>query len=308
MKTICCRLCGSHDVSKIDHIPKNLLNKVYKKEYGIDISDDVKEDMHLFHCQNCDLKFFDPCQTGGQNFYASLQKFEWYYKSDKYEYDYVSNKLITTGDEVLEIGCGTGEFSKRLRCKNYVGLEFNQEAVKMGKWYGRNIKNQSVEDHAKENENRYDVVCSFQVLEHTTDPKSFIESCIKVLKPGGTLIITTPSENSWIQYKQDFCLNMPPHHVTKWTDRCLYNVAKLFGVKHVDIHHEPLDSFHISWYFNSLFVFQLNSLLKIKHSLLKRKRHWIPNLIANALSKVFGRALPDAFKPHGHTVISVYKK
>jgi 2-polyprenyl-3-methyl-5-hydroxy-6-metoxy-1,4-benzoquinol methylase len=303
-----CILCGSQHISKIDHIPKNLLNKAYVKEYGIDVLDDIKEDMHLIHCHVCDIKFFDPCQTGGQSFYTSLQKFEWYYKSDKYEYEYVSSKLIKTNDNVLEIGCGTGTFSNRIRSSNYVGLEFSENAVRLGRWYGRNIKQQSIEDHAKENENQYDVVCSFQVLEHTSDPKSFIESCIKVLKPGGTLIITTPSEDSWIQYKQDFCLNMPPHHVTKWTDKCLINISKLFGVKHVDIHHEPLDFFHISWYFNSLFVFQLNSLLKIKHSLLKRKRHWIPHFIANALSKVFGRTLPDAFKPHGHTVISVYKK
>ncbi len=308
MNTENCVLCGSSNTSKIDHIPKSLLNKAYLKEYDINVLKDIKEDMHLMHCQNCDLKFFTPCQTGGQEFYKDLQKFDWYYKSDKYEYEYVSNTLIHTDDEVLEIGCGTGTFSNRIRCKNYVGLEFSENAVNLGKWYGRNIKQQSIEDHAKENENRYDVVCSFQVLEHTSDPKSFIESCIKVLKPGGTLIITTPSEDSWIQYKQDFCLNMPPHHVTKWTDKCLKNISKLFGVKHVDIHHEPLDFFHISWYFNSLFVYRLNSLLKIKHSLLKSKRHLVQHFIANALSKVLGKELPDAFKPHGHTVISVYKK
>lgn len=303
-----CVLCESSDTIKIDYIPKNLLSRAYRKEYNIDIGDDIKEDMHLMHCQNCDLKFFHPCQTGGQSFYTQLQKFDWYYKDEKYEYDHVSNIHIKTTDKVLEIGCGKGAFKDRIKCSDYVGLEFSESAVRQGRHKGRNIRCESIEDHSENNKEKYDVVCSFQVLEHTTNPKSFIECCLKVLKPGGTLILTTPSEDSWLQYKQDFCLNMPPHHVSKWTDRCLINISKIYGIKHVEIHHEPLDSFHIPWYFNSLFVFQVNKLLNIKHSLLKTKRHWISNLFANTISKILGNSIPDAFKGHGHTVISVYKK
>lgn len=38
----------------------------------------------------------------------------------------------------------------------------------------------------------YDVVISSEVIEHLYNPKSFLKNTHKILKPGGTLILTTP--------------------------------------------------------------------------------------------------------------------
>lgn len=302
-----CPLCGSIHTVSVDYISKEQLRKVYLKEYQTDISADVKTDMHLYHCTSCDLKYFEPCYTGSQNFYEDLQKFDWYYKDDKYEYDHVLS-WIKKNDAVLEVGCGKGAFSNLLKTKNYTGIEFSDNARNIGRFFGRNIITESIEHHADNNPEKYDVVCSFQVIEHTSNPRSFIEGCIKTLKPGGTLILTTPSEDSFLQYIQDFALNMPPHHVTKWSDKCLTSLEKEFNIKCVHLSHEPLNSFHIPWYFNSMAVHQLNKTLGIKHSLLKSARHWISHAIAHLTFRMFGKDLPSAYQGHGHTVIAVYKK
>jgi SAM-dependent methyltransferase len=302
-----CPLCRSEHTTIVDHISKEQLRKVYLKEYQTDISADVKSDMHLYHCQSCDLKYFDPCYTGGQSFYEDLQKFDWYYKDDKYEYSHVL-PWIKKNDSVLEIGCGKGAFSALLKTKDYTGIEFSENARNIGRFLGRNIITESIEDHAENNLEKYDVVCSFQVLEHTTNPRSFIEGCIKTLKPGGTLILTTPSEDSFLQHIQDFVLNMPPHHVTKWSDKCLTSLEKEFNIKCVHLLHEPLNSFHIPWYFNSMAVHQLNKTLGISHSSLMQPRHWLSHGIATMLYKLIGKNLPSAYQGHGHTVIAVYKK
>lgn len=39
----------------------------------------------------------------------------------------------------------------------------------------------------------FDVVISFQVIEHVEDDKNFVSEAKRVLKPGGRLIITTPN-------------------------------------------------------------------------------------------------------------------
>lgn len=302
-----CPLCGSTHVKEIDYVKQSMLRKVYLQEYQTDISEDVNGDMSLYHCASCDLKYFDPCYTGGQQFYSDLQKFEWYYKDEKHEFDYVS-KFIKPKQKVLEIGCGKGAFTTKLKTKNYVGLEFSETGRELGRSLGREIYSDTIEDHANANKEVYDVVCSFQVLEHTDKPKSFLEGCVKALKPGGTLILTVPSENSFLEHIQDFALNMPPHHVTKWSDKCLSNICALNGLELVELYHEPLDSFHIPWFFNSMAVSQLNKTLGIKHSLLKHPRHWVSHWVSKLMFKVFGEGLPSAYQGHGHTVIAVYKK
>jgi len=303
-----CPLCGNEHTDLVETLTRQQMIDVYQKEYSISVSSDIKGDITLYHCGSCDLKFFNPCYTGSQQFYTDLQKFDWYYKDEKYEYDYVSNLKIKTGDTVLEVGCGKGAFKDRIKCKKYVGLEFSDSAVKQANLFGRDVRAQSIEEHADENAGVYDVVCSFQVLEHTSDPNSFIKSCVKALKPGGTLILTVPSEDSWLEHKQDFALNLPPHHVTKWTDKCLTNIAKQFNIKHVHFHHEPLNSYHIPWYFNSMMVHQLNKKLGIKHSLIKSTKHWFSHLLANFIFRLMGKDIPNAYRGHGHTVIAVYKK
>jgi 2-polyprenyl-3-methyl-5-hydroxy-6-metoxy-1,4-benzoquinol methylase len=302
-----CPLCNSSDVEHIETITKEQIRNVYLKEYEIDVFEDIPKDFDLKKCNHCDLRYFDPCFTGGQKFYAELQKFDWYYKSEKYEYDHVL-PYFKSKDHVLEIGCGRGTFSKKLKTKNYVGLEFSEYAKSLADEDGIDVRNESIAFHAVKNTEAYDVVVSFQVLEHVCDPKGFIMSALACLKPGGTLILTTPSEDSWLQHKQDFSLNMPPHHVTKWTDKCLINIAKEFNIKHVHLHHEPLNSYHIPWYFNSLMVHQLNKRMNITHSLIKKPQHWLSHKLSDLIFSILNKGLPDAFRGHGHTVISVYKK
>ena len=300
-----CPLCGSNHTVIVDYISKDRLKSVYLEQYQTDISKDVESDMNLYHCKSCDLKYFDPCYTGSQGFYTDLQKFEWYYKDDKFEYDYV---VPYVKGNVLEVGCGKGAFSAKLKTKKYKGLEFSETARDTGRALGRDIVTESIEEHSYKNTEVYDTVVSFQVVEHTSNPRSFIESCVRALKPGGTLVLTVPSEDSFLEHIQDFTLNMPPHHVTKWTDKCLINLEKEFNIKCVHLYHEPLNSFHIPWFFTSMVVYQLNKTLGIKHSALKSPRHWISHGIAKVLYKLIGKDYPSAYQGHGHTVIAVYKK
>ena len=302
-----CPLCGNNHTELVETITRKEICRVYKNEYDIDVSNDIIDNFSLFHCDQCDLKFFNPCYTGSQQFYTDLQKFDWYYKSEKYEYDYVL-PYIKSKDRVLEIGCGRGTFSKKLKTKNYVGLEFSENAKLLAAQDGIDVKSESILYHAIKNTETYDVVVSFQVIEHVCDPKGFIMSALTCLKPGGTLILTTPSEDSWLQYKQDFSLNMPPHHVTKWTDKCLINISKEFNIKHVHLHHEPLNSYHIPWYFNSMMVYQLNKKLGFEHGLIKKLFHKPIHFLANIIFRMLGNDIPDAFRSHGHTVVSIYKK
>lgn len=46
-------------------------------------------------------------------------------------------------------------------------------------------------DQANAPENAFDLVCSFEVIEHLLDPRAFLASMIRACKPGGTVVICT---------------------------------------------------------------------------------------------------------------------
>ena len=181
------------------------------------------------------------------------------------------NHYIKNGDIVLEVGCGKGAFSRKIETPNYTGLEFSRNAIEIASKANIKILNEFVEDHSNSNSEIYDTVCSFQVLEHVAKPNSFIESCLKCLKPGGLLIFSVPSDDSFIGSLTNNIMNIPPHHVTRWTDKTLKYVADYFGIRLIDIHHEKLADVHKRLYAHHLILKSLENSLRIekKSSLLE---------------------------------------
>lgn len=302
-----CILCKSENISHLETIKRSSLNKVYQKEYSIDISNDIQKDIDYIRCNDCNLKFFTPLQPGGQSFYDKLQMFEWYYKEEKYEYDWVKNlPCIKPSTQLLEVGCGRGTFAEHIAC-NYKGLEFSTKAVEYAKQKGRLVINKSIEEYAEAFPKQADVVVSFQVVEHTDNPHSFIEACCKALRPGGSLILTTPCEDAWLQHKMDFALNLPPHHVSRWGVKTYESLQCLFPLKLKQTHNEPLDSFHIPWYKDAYTNHILNKKFGIKESVISQPRH----LFTKALSKIINNYIfevPPAFEGIGHTICTEFIK
>lgn len=182
-----CLLCHSQNITT-EKIDTKRLVKLYYSSLKVDVSHILKQDILYHHCQECDLKFFthqDGSSPAGDNaFYNFLNKIPWYYFSEKTEYEYAKH-YIQANDRVLEVGCGKGAFAKYLPTSNYVGLELSTDAKKMAQENGINIKNQSIQDYSNSNPESTDVVCSFQVLEHVSNPYDFLSSQLMALRGGG---------------------------------------------------------------------------------------------------------------------------
>jgi SAM-dependent methyltransferase len=43
----------------------------------------------------------------------------------------------------------------------------------------------------------FDAVVSFETVEHVPDPERFVSECARVLRPGGTFILSTPNRELW---------------------------------------------------------------------------------------------------------------
>ena len=84
---------------------------------------------------------------------------------------------------ILELGCSSAVL-KDIHT-NYVGLDISSSALRnlSGKGIQCDIQNIPVQDKT------FDMICSFNVLEHVHDPKTVLKECNRILRSGGILIL-----------------------------------------------------------------------------------------------------------------------
>ncbi len=309
-----CPLCGSaraKDAAGVSYVSYGVLRKIYRRKFRIEIQPSESTDLACVTCQSCGLIYFSPMVIGEPSLYEQLQRFPWYYMANKPEFQ-VARSFTKSGDTVLEIGCGAGSFAAHLQDSvNYRGLEFNDEAVRRATVKGLKVTNQSLLDYRENTKDQVDLVCAFQVLEHVADPHQFIFDMLEVLKPGGFMVISVPSEDSLMRYELNNVLNAPPHHQTRWTDATLARAADIFGIELVDIRHEsPPDALNVPGFAMADLLRWLRARLGIKLPRFSLVADTLPVRgflgVASLLFRARLRA-PDSLE-FGHTVTAVYRK
>jgi len=246
-------ITGSNNCTLIKAFSVKQINKQYIDEYSVNVDKFFKglNQIELYECPDTGYRFYHPLNIFGDgDFYDGLnKKFETYYLKERWEHIQAIG-LLNDKMRVLEIGSGDGYFLEMLKKENITatGLELNQTAVEKSIRNGFEVYNILIEDYSPKNENTYDAVCFFQVLEHIADIRSFLTSALKCLKPGGFLIIGVPNNNPYIFRHDDWhTLNLPPHHAGLWNKTAFQKLVKFFPLKIAKISIEPLYEFRV-WF------------------------------------------------------------
>lgn len=303
-KRVECPLCLSSGRIVIrENIDVGHLNSLYQRQFGVHQALQVGA-LSYCECEDCGLRFFSPLVAGGEQLYRILQRFDWYYMDSKHEYD-VAEKYLRGARSVLEVGAGKAAFAARVGDGVYVGLEFNDDAIRRGRDAGVRLLKESVETHATRGA-LYDAVVSFQVLEHVSDPCGFLSACVKCLNKGGVLIIAVPAQDGFIGEALNNILNLPPHHVTHWSERVLRYIAPKIGLDLLAIEYEPVAEYHRAWATKSQWENRLRKLLGLSWGLVDRS---LVGRLTSKLAEKLGRIWElDGRNLRGHTVVAVYRK
>lgn len=241
-----CPLCSAQKSVVIRRYELLDLKRQWKLSFDFDPFPNDLSIKNIFkkQCSSCKLIYFDPPYFGDGDFYSTISKHPWYYEENKWEYDMaaeIASELSST--KLLEIGCGNGFFLDKVSSlgMQIQGVDINKDAVAFCKKKGLQVEATDVFDLTAS----YDLVVSFEVLEHMDNPKRLFEFLVnKLISPGGYLIIAVPNPSGYLKDMEMNLLDMPPHHNSSWSLATFEYLASQYGLELVDYKKEPLRYAH----------------------------------------------------------------
>jgi SAM-dependent methyltransferase len=143
------------------------------------------------------------------------------------------------GAVVLEAGCGEGYGADRIAgvAGTVVGLDYDAAAVAhLARAYPRVRPLRGNLATLPLGGGRVDVVASLQVLEHLWDQPGFLAECARVLRPAGTLLLTTPNRLTFSPGNRPLnpfhSRELDPAELRELLDAAGFEVSRLLGLRH----------------------------------------------------------------------------
>jgi SAM-dependent methyltransferase len=166
---------------------------------------------------------------------------------------FLSDPLAPGSGELLDIGCGTGNFLAAARSAGYTvsGTELDRNAAKFAKeklGLPRVLGLTVSEFAEKYPGEQFDVVTFFEVLEHQAAPVEFLQKVKSCLRPRGYIALSVPNRERWLT-GQDV-LDYPPNHFLRWNAAALRRVLSAQGFEILSLKEQPPGILHTTQMIN----------------------------------------------------------
>lgn len=223
---------------------------------------------HYYECENCGAIFQNPMPSAEEitHFYPDhydiykeqtplkpISHFEKAVLKTHYNYDHLQVPLfyrllarlvgkfffrdtvpLVPNGKVLDIGCGSGEFLLKLKRLGWIcqGVEFNHKAVAVCRAAQLEVFQGELTEAAFESES-FDLITAHHFIEHIANPNKMIVEIVRLLKPGGKVLVRTPNSQSlgraW--FGRYWFANDVPRHLILFSIKNMNTVALKHGLK-----------------------------------------------------------------------------
>jgi 2-polyprenyl-3-methyl-5-hydroxy-6-metoxy-1,4-benzoquinol methylase len=132
-------------------------------------------------------------------------------------YDFA--RSYATGKHVLDVACGVGYGSRHLAdvAASVTGVDLDPDAVAYARRRYSDVGNirflQGDALNLPFSDRSFEVICSFETIEHVPDAQRFLKEVKRLLVPGGIFIVSTPAA------RHSTASPANPHHVQEWSPR-----------------------------------------------------------------------------------------
>jgi 2-polyprenyl-3-methyl-5-hydroxy-6-metoxy-1,4-benzoquinol methylase len=120
----------------------------------------------------------------------------------------VQRRVPHSARRMLDIGCASGALGAAIKARQgaeVVGIEYGPEYAEDAK--GRlddvavgDARAILTDDGAEERLGTFDCITAADVLEHLTDPYATLDGAVRLLRPGGTVIVSLPNVRFWMTF------------------------------------------------------------------------------------------------------------
>ncbi|HQR59301.1 MAG TPA: bifunctional 2-polyprenyl-6-hydroxyphenol methylase/3-demethylubiquinol 3-O-methyltransferase UbiG [Azonexus sp.] len=168
--------------------------------------------------------------------------------------DWIDGAIGLLGKRVLDVGCGGGLLSEGMavRGAEVTGIDLSEKPLGVARLHllesGQKVdyRKVSAEQMAEDMPGAFDAVTCLEMLEHVPDPASIVESCARLVKPGGQVFFSTINRNpkSYLlavigaEYilqmlprgTHDFAKFIKPSELTRWCKQSGLEPDELIGM------------------------------------------------------------------------------
>ncbi|NPV01305.1 MAG: class I SAM-dependent methyltransferase [Brevinematales bacterium] len=148
--------------------------------------------------------------------------------------------------KIIDLGCGPGHLCKSIHEKGFpvIGVDISENSLKLVREKGIPTIKADLQEKLPFKDDELDILVASEVVEHIFDTETFMSELKRVMKPGGSIIITTPNvaslarrfllffgKNPYLDYK----LSGTAGHVRYFTFKNMRDFARQFGLKVVSL-------------------------------------------------------------------------
>ena len=201
----------------------------------------------IVKCNNCNLMFADPL--------PSESEIEYFYNNIESDKEGIVRNLKQRNSRerrngrklkllekiqgskgtMLDVGCGLGLFVKNASDMGWVvqGIDVNKDLIKYGKdTFNINLCCTTLKKAEFPN-GHFDVITTYNLLDHLREPLLFLREIERVLKPGGIIDINVHDAGGWKAKKdaQNWGAYCPPGHLYFYSYKTLGALLNKAGLR-----------------------------------------------------------------------------
>lgn len=139
---------------------------------------------------------------------------------------------------IVDLGCGRGEWLEVLRDEGLpaIGVDNNEAQAEAAQHLGLNVEiDDAIAWLSRQNDRSFDFISAFHLIEHLEFPvlAHLLKEALRVLKPGGGLLLETPNPESLIVGAYKFWFD--PTHIRPYPSELIAQLLETLTFKEIDV-------------------------------------------------------------------------